>query len=360
MSDGKSGIEKDSRITDGFAFGDISRYRNEVYGFSIVWIVFFHAIAILGLDYSATTSMLDPLQFVLKRGNMGCEIFLFCSGVFLFYSMKKKEVKLAGWYVKRFTRLFWPVLLICGAYWFITGVVVEKSLTGFVSKILMVEFWISGDQQIWFVSVILVCYLFYPLIYNILYYGNEGGSLRVFAAGAIMIAAVIAGIVGLSAAHPDYYSLVEIGINRFPVFIFGCMCSRWVYDNKRISALIYVPAAILTAAGFYVLELGVLSGCWKRLFFFFPAMGLTVMLILVFKLVRAKAFHAFFSFFGKISLNLYLAHILVIRLYKLTPFVENKCIRHYLVIVVISVILAWVSSLIIDGAGGLLRKKKTA
>ena len=55
----------------------ISKYRNEIYGFSIIWIVLFHGAAINNVDYSFGFSVLYPLQAFLSIGNVGVDIFYF-------------------------------------------------------------------------------------------------------------------------------------------------------------------------------------------------------------------------------------------------------------------------------------------
>lgn len=52
------------------SFYDISVYKNEIYGISILWIMLFHGIVILGLDYSKSFELLRPVQMLMKYGNM--------------------------------------------------------------------------------------------------------------------------------------------------------------------------------------------------------------------------------------------------------------------------------------------------
>lgn len=75
----------------------ISKYRNEIYGFSIIWIVLFHGAAINNVDYSFGFSVLYPLQAFLSIGNVGVDIFLFLSGVCLYFFVCKKQRHLFVW-----------------------------------------------------------------------------------------------------------------------------------------------------------------------------------------------------------------------------------------------------------------------
>lgn len=71
--------------------GIISKFRNEIYGFSIIWIVLFHGAAINKVDYSFGCSVLYPLQAFLSIGNVGVDIFLFLSGVSLLFICEKQR-----------------------------------------------------------------------------------------------------------------------------------------------------------------------------------------------------------------------------------------------------------------------------
>lgn len=64
----------------------LSKYRNELYGFSILWIILFHGI---NVKPSALSKELSVFTGVIKHGSIGVEIFLFLSGFCLYYSLKK-------------------------------------------------------------------------------------------------------------------------------------------------------------------------------------------------------------------------------------------------------------------------------
>lgn len=44
----------------------VSKYRNEIYGFAILWVVVFHGTAINSIDYSFGNPVLMPLQSFLS------------------------------------------------------------------------------------------------------------------------------------------------------------------------------------------------------------------------------------------------------------------------------------------------------
>lgn len=85
----------------------LSKYRNELYGFSILWIILFHG---LNVKNSSLCKELEVLSGFIKHGNCGVEIFLFLSGMCLYYSFKNNE-KVVQFYIKRLKRILIPFFI---------------------------------------------------------------------------------------------------------------------------------------------------------------------------------------------------------------------------------------------------------
>lgn len=69
-----------------FSWNLLSQYKAELYGFSILWIMLFRGIAQHSIG--ALDRNLSFMTNFIKHGNCGVEVFLFLSGVFLYFSMK--------------------------------------------------------------------------------------------------------------------------------------------------------------------------------------------------------------------------------------------------------------------------------
>ncbi|MBR2522496.1 MAG: acyltransferase family protein [Coriobacteriales bacterium] len=67
----------------------VSTYRAQIYGFAILWILVFHGGAINSCDFSFGVSGLGWLNSVIGVGNVGVDIFLFLSGISLYFSFTK-------------------------------------------------------------------------------------------------------------------------------------------------------------------------------------------------------------------------------------------------------------------------------
>ncbi len=335
---------------------DISKYKGEIYGISILWIMLFHATAMLKLHYDMGLKILKPFDALIGYGNMGVEIFLFCSGIFLYFSFYRNPDILV-FIKKRLSRLFWPVIIITGLFWVYKYLYLAHDTSLFLSKLTMMDFWVSGDQQIWFVACILVCYLIYPYIYSYLF---NSKFLNTFLRLVILLAMTALLTLILRSTYPDVYKNVEIALTRFPVFFIGCYFGKLVYEKKTLPWYFYLVCLALVVFGFVVLELEVFKGLWRRWFYMVPGIPLTFIIIWVLNFLKCKPLNKVFAFLGTISLNLYVSHIMVIKVYQMSPFVEHKRLLHYLVLMVIYIAIAYVAELLINLITKPRRKKLKA
>lgn len=75
-------------VREKMYWGDLSKYRSQIYALSILWIVIFHILETFS----------DKFQFnwlfaiVFNNGNIGVDIFLFLSGISMYYSMKDMKI----------------------------------------------------------------------------------------------------------------------------------------------------------------------------------------------------------------------------------------------------------------------------
>ena len=320
----------------------ISTYRNELYGFSIIWILLFHGI-LCEIKYFYNFPPLSILGKFLSYGNMGCEVFFFLSGISLYFSFKKNS-SLSLYFKRRVYRLFIPVILICGVYWGYFLIAGKFSLLSFLSRIFLLRFWFTGDQQIWFISAIFLFYFIYPYIYEFLFHNNKhSGKRTIF---LIAITGILTYII--SSEYPEIYSNIEIALTRLPVFIIGCFAGKFVYEKKELPL---IPTLFLCLCSilfcFSILNMDILHGLSRRYFYLTGGIPLTI--LIAFLLSKLKGFlRPILKYMGNISLELYLSHIILIRLYKKDVFgtYAPENVTNYMIILLFSVLVSLIASLI--------------
>ena len=131
-------------------YKDISTYRSELMGWSILWIMMLHF----------TFNQVKPLGFIAQYGYAGVDIFLFVSGFGLFISLEKDN-NLLNYYRKRLLRIL-PTYYILG---FITNLLLtHDDILMFLFRYSTIGFWIGKEYAEWFIPSIILLYILAPFI----------------------------------------------------------------------------------------------------------------------------------------------------------------------------------------------------
>lgn len=332
----------------GFSIALVSDYRGAIYGFAILWIAFFHAWAIDHVDYSFGHDSLMWFRTIMNAGNVGVDIYLFLSGISLYQSFHRDQDSY-NFIRKRMLRVFLPVVLIDGLYWFIRFAVFEGSFAAFVSRITMLSFWMTGDQTIWFVSLIVILYFMYPFIYGFLYNGSKDQRSFLWRCILLLLAAYVV-LIAFYKVSP-YYKTVEIAVTRIPAFLIGAFAGKAVYERKKIPNALIPLFVVIALAFFAALHYDAVHNILRR--FMFAAGGISICFILavIFSFLDRLGNKAtdqilrFFTWVGGFSLELYLSHIMLNQIYRLTDlYIKGNFVRYFIVIC-IAFILAWIMSI---------------
>ncbi len=205
-----------------FNTSSLTKYRNEIFGLSAIWIVLFH---IFGHIYLPSLPGMRYLARIISIGNMGVDIFLFLSALGLRYSIDKNTLK--QFYINRFNRVIIPYLILALPYFFVYDFILLKDgFLQFIYNLTTLNFWLSGDHPTWYVSFIILAYALYPIIYK-LHNKTHGFSTVLL----IVISVIIEFI--LLKVDSVLYINAEKALSRVPIFLLGVLLSD-VISNKKI------------------------------------------------------------------------------------------------------------------------------
>ncbi|MCD8219674.1 MAG: acyltransferase [Ruminococcus sp.] len=186
----------------GFNINSISKYRGSIMGVAIVGILLCH------YNECRTIQGLSPsvLSKVLGLGCCFVDVFLILSGVGLYYSFSKNN-DVAAFYKRRLLRLLPTYLIIAVPYWiyhdmFLEGGSIVTALYNLSFGSLLAE----GVQRFWFVFLILILYLIFPLVYKAL---DVKRSVKRILLVAILAFLVLGGVL-LNQLVPEFYSNIRI------------------------------------------------------------------------------------------------------------------------------------------------------
>lgn len=325
----------------------LSDYRLPLFGVATVSILFLHGFqrALEGMKIGA---MVYPGWFMtISRlydrfiGSTGVEIFVLLSGIGLYYSMKKNSAVLP-FYRRRAVRLFKPYLLLGVVYW-AARTYLEAAFWGkpfhplnFLLNLSSVSFWLQGERALWYVGFIAAMYLIYPLVFRL----YERRFALWFPVLTVLSFALVFAIYRFA---PEYYAGCEIGLWRIPAFMIGAGLGVLLYRGVKLPwwSVCLGLAAIFALKLLQVMKPSFLSAVDNDMLsrFLNVFLGLAYLLIFsaVLHVLQWAKLHAFFAWFGKISLEVYLTHVMMGTLFSLLRENATTNIFIYLLAVTIAI-----------------------
>ena len=286
----------------------VLNYRAESFGFLILWIVLFHLERVVGLPI-----YLPIITPFIQRGNCAVDIFMFLSGFCLCLSLKR-EYNIIKFYSKRFKRVVISYLLVAIPF-FIWKSFQEYStsrLVHFFFDLSGLSFWFRGCQNAWFVHAIIAFYLITPLLFKLV-----KKDIR----NAFFCLCLLYVLNFIAYYSVSFYQYSSVALMRLPIFFIGLLLAYYVphfdFRNKRAFLVLFLMLGFIflmyfPSRGFY---------CW----FLYGAMVIPILWLISFAFNRlSRIFIPLFSTIGKISLELYLCHIMILhifRFYKVEQFI---------------------------------------
>lgn len=295
----------------------ISKYRDALMGFAMLWIVFDHS----GLNFG-TGFLGYIIRFIKQTGWLGVDIFFFVSGFGLMVGWYKKKSSLLFFYKRRFLRImpiFW--------FFFVVDLILQALSedvwspgTVFIN-FTGLSFFIQGSYH-WFISAILLCYLIFPFFANYFQKSQNKLKLLIYIISSCLIFAIIISASELLFANELNKFLIVI--LRLPAFFIGAAIG-YIYINNDIKFK-YIfklyPHVLLTFFCYATLALifYITSAEIRHLYglFWYPfvisAFSLTFLLSFVFSYLHQTHLEPFINYLnniGKSSLDLYFIHSLL-------------------------------------------------
>lgn len=215
------GIKGKALTWKGFEMADLSRYRNELMGLAMLFVILFHV-------YMPKSHAMYALH---RCGNVGVDMFMFLSGMGLWYSWTKNP-SLRGFFIKRYKRVY-PIWLLVAGYFFIRQYVTHaggysKDVPSLVMNILFNwHFWRADELTFWFIPAIMMLYTFAPFYMMLIKRSPVyRWSPVLFIVWTVMVQ-----------YYPPVHSAVghiEIFWSRIPIFLIGINFGNIVMGKRII------------------------------------------------------------------------------------------------------------------------------
>lgn len=315
--------------TGALQWTSLSRYRSELMGLAMLFILLFH----VGGRHNET------LAYCLSRcGNVGVDIFLFVSGIGLWFAWSKGTT-LKQFYWRRYIRVY-PAWLVIACLYFIPLYINDKAdLTDTILNIIYYHgFWtIYNELHFWYIPAIMTLYTVAPAYMTLLSRSRSWCWLPVVFM-LFCIAMRYDQTLWTSLRH------IEIFISRIPIFLIGINVGQWVRERREASRDAWVVAALSMALSAYVCLL--FEGGLRGRFPLFLERMAYIPLSISLSLLACRMFAYFpqlllrsLAFIGTVSLEFYLIHVEFV-MKQLKPFSLGYWLTALLTLL-ITLPLAW-------------------
>lgn len=334
-----------------YKYNILSKYRTELMGVAILWVIFFHS------PIQINNSILNTIKTI---GYGGVDIFLMLSGFGLYYAYKKNNnIKL--FYKRRIIRLlptYLPILIVYCILYYIMGKINFKTL---IMNITTLSFWFNTSYRFdWYIPATIALYLVSPIILQN-FFKNKTDKLKYSVIGICILIGMFLSILIIN-SETKY---LLIFTSRIPIFCIGIIIGYWSDINKTLSKKHILVSISLFIIGFIVLIIFIKyfrSSLWSYGLWWWPFIIITLPLCIficicidfIYKKRITKL--KFIKFCGSHSLELYLFHERILGIL-VSKFINLDEVTMNLICITVTFIMAFMWKKIIDSIIELNKKK---
>lgn len=279
---------------------NISRYRGELMGAAMLFVILFH----VGLPRE------DAFYGLRRIGNIGVDMFLFLSGVGLWFSWTKRP-SLKHFFTRRYLRIY-PAWLIIACLFYIPDFLGPRQFSTNIIDLLgdvliNWDFWLHDELSFWYIPATMMLYLFAPAYMQLII---KHPVYRWLPVVMIMWCILVQYVTPIHAAVGH----LEIFWSRVPIFFIGINFGKAVKEKRCMdgaSLWLIVLVFVMAFASSVFLE-QVRHGQFPLFIERMLYIPLTVTVILLLNRVfrrTPKWFNATFREVGALSLEAYLIHL---------------------------------------------------
>ena len=184
----------------------------------------------------------------------------------------------------------------------------------FILHVTTVSFWFYGNYSgMWYISVIMIMYLVYPLYHYFAYNKNRGGLFLIGIQSIIVVTEIV-----LASLCPSYYDMIKICFPFALFFIGSYFASISCLDESSEKRAKSLAPRLVYGAEFVAVDILIPSLRWH--------------LMRIYNIISIQLFAVFFQFlenykigkailnllrwFGKYTMELYMIHLFIYCLLK--------------------------------------------
>ena len=278
----------------------ISRFRGELMGLAMLFVILFHV----------SLSRDDPFYGLRRCGNVGVDMFLFLSGVGLWYAWSKQP-SVRTFYRRRLLRILPTWFLVAGVFYtadYLGPRRFSKSIVDLIGDATVNwDFWLHDELTFWYVPAILMLYIFAPHYMRLISRHPLYRWLPLL---------MVAWCIVVQWATPIHRAVghLEIFWSRVPIFFIGINLGRSVKEQRTLEGsslwLLLLAFALPFATSVYLEQVrhGQFPLFVERMLYIPLTVSGIVLLTFVLRRLPQWANRAL-RFVGMVSLEVYLLHV---------------------------------------------------
>ena len=338
----------------------LSKYRNEIYGISIIGIIILHYFnAVLKSDIEGIRRIIATAYFDII-GSSGVDVFLILSGMGLYFSMRKND-NILNFYARRCKKILIAYIIWGGSFWFIREIVLlNRGYKSFFYNFSFLSFWNDGVTSLWFIAFILLMYAVYPFLNMCLKKENPHRTgLCIW-----MIIGCMTMIEIFKVYTPEFYMNAKLAIYRLPVFIIGVYYGSKIYEKKPfdIVDLITVIVGLLSNLVLVLsksMNLSFIRRVDVEYIRAIYSIALVIIFAWVFDYVKNSRVSKVLKATGMLSLELYMTHVNIGNIMNVLGL--NLSVRlNYAICVVLAIIMSLLLKYVCNGTMKLFTRIKNS
>ena len=309
---------------------DISRFRGELMGAAMLFVMLFHV----------SVSRNDPFYGLHRCGNIGVDIFLFLSGVGLWFAWTRQP-SVRKFYRRRLLRILPTWLTVAGVFYtadYLGQQRFSSSITDLIGDITINwDFWLHDELTFWYVPAIMMLYLLAPHYMRLI---TKHPIYRWLPLLMVVWCVMVQWVQPIHSAVGH----LEIFWSRVPIFFIGINMGRSVKEKHTIEGsavwLLLLAFGMTFGSSLYLEQVrhGQFPLFVERMLY----IPLTITAILAMNSIFSrtpKCINSCFKTVGTLSLEMYLLHVQFVLLH-----IEQHHLGYwltFLLTVAITLPMAW-------------------
>ena len=282
-------------------YGLLSRYRSQLMGAAMVWVMLFHAP-----DLAPQGSLPDLIR---AAGFGGVDIFILLSAMGLALSLERRDQDYAAFLARRGERLLpaYFVVMVPYTLWLILTKGATWSSLFWNASLLY--YWVRPSGAFnWYVAGAMTLYAITPFCFRRLRASRHREGLT---AAACVAALALCQLF----THEGYWHVTDLFF-RVPVFFLGLLMGLYVGEGRRLSRRDYAfwAAALVVGTAYLYVSLTAIWEPWPVHFpechlFLFTTVPMCLVLGLCLERLPLGGLSQLLELLGKNSLEIYLLNV---------------------------------------------------